>query len=368
MRLAIVHDFLNQYGGAEKCVESFHELFPDAPVFTSIYIPENMPEVFKSMDIRVSFMQRFPFLELHFKKFVLFYPKAIESLDLSGYDVILSSSSAFAKGIKKDRNACHICYCYTPMRFAWDYERYMEKENMNLLLKKGLSFCIPGLKQWDLKNNDNVDQFISISQHIRKRIQTCYQRESDVIYPPVDVASFSITDKPEDYYLIVSRLNAYKRIDLVIEAFNRMRLPLRIVGAGPHRAVLEKMAGPTVKFMGRIDDKELAEQYARCKAFIFPGEEDFGIAPVEAQAAGRPVIAYAGGGAMETVIDGVTGIFFKEQTVDALVDAIRRFKERETAFCPGEIVKHALKFDKRTFVMNIQRYVKQKSEEFARAK
>jgi len=364
MKLAIVHDFLNQYGGAEKCVEAFHELYPNAPIFTSIYIPEIMPKSFREMEIRTSFLQHMPFKRKHFKKFLLLYPKAIESFDLSEYDLILSSSSAFAKGVRKPKDACHISYCYTPMRFVWDYENYIVKENVSPLIKKYLPRFISGLKVWDLKNNENVDFFIAISRHINKRIQQCYNRQSDVIYPPVDVDAFHVSDSIDNYFLIVSRLNAYKRIDIVINAFNRLGLPLRIVGEGLHRKILEKIAGPTIAFMGRLDERSLAEHYAHCRAFIFPGSEDFGIAPLEAQSAGRPVIAFAAGGALETVIDGHTGIYFNEQSVESLVDAVNKFVNKENEFNSTDIRNNARRFDKNQFKSAISRYVTEKYEEF----
>jgi len=360
MKLAIVHDFLCQYGGAEKCIEAIHDIYPEAPIFTTVYLPDRLPDNFKKMDIRTTFMQYLPFMHKHFKKYLLLYPTAVASMDLRKYDVILSSSSAFAKGAVKDRNACHISYCYSPMRFVWNYLRYIEKETMHPLLKKILPYCISGLKRWDLERNAGVDYFISISNYIRERIRNCYNRDSDVIYPPVNVTSFYSSDSIDDYFLVVSRLNAYKRIELVIEAFNTLQLPLHIVGEGPYRTTLERMAGPTVKFMGKLDEKELINHYAHCRAFIFPGDEDFGIAPVESQAAGRPVIAFASGGALETVIDSVTGIFFKEPTTSSLCAAIRTFIEKEPEFDPAIIRNNALRFDEKIFKQAIRNYVAEK--------
>lgn len=362
MKLAIVHDFLNQYGGAERVVEAFHEIFSDAPIYTSIYLPENMPDSFKKMDIRTSFMQKLPFLNKHFKKYLLLYPRAIESFDLNGYDVILSSSSAFAKGAKKGKNSYHICYCYSPMRFVWDYERYMEKENFGSILKKILPILNKWLKGWDLRTNVNVDFFISISKNIQQKIADLYHRESDIIYPPVDTEKFQINSKIDDYFLIVSRLNAYKRIDLVIEAFNKLKLPLRIIGDGPYKRILEDLSESNIKFLGKVSEIDLCEYYSRCRAFIFPGDEDFGIAPVEAQASGRPVIAYAGGGALETVIDEVTGIFFKDKTIESLIEGIRKYIAMESKFDIKVIRENALRFDTKIFKNKIKNYIFERYE------
>jgi glycosyltransferase involved in cell wall biosynthesis len=355
MKLAIVHDFLNQYGGAEKCIEAFHEIFPRAPIYTSIFLSEKMPNSFRQMDIRTSFMQKLPGLGKHFKKYLMLYPKAMESFNLKEYDIIISSSSAFAKGIRKNNSAIHVCYCYSPMRFVWDSRNYFEKENLNSTYKVCLPVLLSRLKKWDLERNKDIDYFISISEHIKSRIKKCYQRDSIVIYPPVDVSSFAISEQIEDYYLVVSRLNAYKRIDMVIEAFNRLQLPLRIVGEGPFRPCLEKMAGPTIQFMGRLDENELVKQYEHCKAYVFPGKEDFGIAPVEAQSAGRPVIAYADGGALETVIDGKTGVFFKEPQVGSLCDAVLRLDKLK--LFNKDIRNHAQQFGKEVFKKNIVEYL-----------
>ena len=360
MKVAIVHDFLNQYGGAERCIEALHEVFPQAPIYTSIYIPNNLPEVFRTMDIRTSFMQKFPFLNRHFKKYLLFYPKAIKSFDLSAYDVILSSSSAFAKGIKKSKNTIHICYCYTPMRFAWDTKSYIEKEKFSIFEKMAIALSVNILKKWDLRSNRSVDYFAAISKAVEARIKRIYGRGSNIIYPPVNTTAFSISDNIKDYFLVTSRLNAYKRIDLVIEAFNKLNLPLRIIGDGPSMARLQKMAHKNVEFLGKVTEKVLIKNYSECQAVIFPGEEDFGIVPLEAQASGRPVIAYAAGGALETIEDGVTGIYFTEQTADSLIEAVKKYQNIKGKFNSQTIRKNALKYDKNIFKRRINDYVMEK--------
>lgn len=362
MKVAIVHDFLNQHGGAENVVETLHELYPDAPVFTTIYRPDRLGPAFKSMDVRTSFMQGWPFMDRHFKKYLLFYPRAVESFDLKGYDVVISSSSAFAKGAKA-AGACHVCYCYTPMRFAWRTESYLEKEDMPSLLKALLPPVLRRLKRWDLRTVGRVHHYVAISQYIRDRIRQSYGRESDVIYPPVDVAGFRIDRSPGDSFLVVSRLNAYKNIDIVVEAFNRLALPLTIIGTGPHGPALRKMAGKTVTFLGRLPREELAGHMGRCRALLFPGEEDFGITPVEAMAAGRPVIALGRGGALETVEEGVSGVFFPNPSVEDVVDAVRRFQGM--TFDPARIRGRAERFDKEIFKRDFKALVEKKWAAFS---
>jgi glycosyltransferase involved in cell wall biosynthesis len=369
MKIAIVHDYLNQYGGAERVVEAMHEIWPHAPIYTSIYLKDNMPDSFKGIDIRTTFMQKFPFLKNHFKKYLIFYPRAIESIDVKDFDVIISSSSAFAKGVIPGNNSCHICYCYAPMRFVWDYERYTEKENFNKLILKFLPFILKNQRKWDLKTSGRVDYFIAISENIKNKIKKIYNRESVVIYPPVNTKNFSISKNKEDYFLVVSRLNAYKNIDTVIRAFNQLNLNLKIVGTGPYEETLKKMAkSKKIEFLGRVEDRKLAEIYSKSRAFIFPGDEDFGISPLEAQASGVPVISLARGGALETVIESVTGIFYKENDEGLLIEAVKKFIDKEDSFNKIDIRKHALKFDKEVFKKQLEDFVLKTYEEFRNKK
>jgi glycosyltransferase involved in cell wall biosynthesis len=356
MRIALVHDYLNQAGGAERVVEYLHEVFPEAPIFTSIYDRKRMPEVFRSMDIRTSFMQHLPLVMKHFKKYLPLYPFAFESLNLSGYDLILSSSSAWGKGINKGKRALHICYCHSPMRFVWMYEDYMEKEEYGPLVRMVLPPVLKWLKKWDMKTSKNVDYFIANSKTTQKRIKLFYGRDSEVIHPPVDTSFFKpYNSKIKDYFLVVSRLNPYKHIDLAVEAFNELGLPLYVIGSGPDEKRLKKLAKPNVKFLGRLSDDEIVKYYSQCRAFVLPGEEDFGLTPVEAQACGRPVIAYRAGGALESVIDGETGIFFDKQEKASLMDAVREFNGR--SFDPAKIRQNALRFDKNAFKQKIREFV-----------
>jgi glycosyltransferase involved in cell wall biosynthesis len=359
MRIAIVHDYLNQFGGAERVVSALHEIWPDAPIYTSIYDRNRMPKVFERMDIRPSFMQYFPGVFRFFKFYFLFYPLAFESFDLSEYDVILSSSSAFAKGARKGKDQLHLCYCYNPMRFVWRYDDYVKRESMPQLIKNVLPFLLAPVKRWDLQTAGNVDQYIAISRTVAGRIEQTYGRESDIIYPPVETDLFRPSTVSQDYFLVVSRLNTYKRVDLVVEAFNQLDLPLKVIGSGPDLKRLKRLAGPNVDFLGRQSDESLVKHIAECRALVFPGEEDFGIVPLEAMSSGRPVIAYRAGGALETVIDGETGIFFEEQTVASLVKALKRFQFER--FDKARIRLHAQSFDKEVFKRKIRDYVEQKA-------
>ncbi len=355
MKIAIVHDYLNQFGGAERVVSALHEIYPEAPIYTSIYDEKRMPGIFKKMDIRVSFMQKLPFVFRFFKFYLLFYPFAFEKFDLSEYDVILSSSSAFAKGVKKRKGQIHICYCHTPMRFVWRYEDYVKRESIPMFLKSLLPVLLEPMKRWDLQTARMVDFYIANSRTVAERIQKTYDRKSVIINPPVECNFFKPSGLDHDYFLVVSRLNTYKRIDIVVEAFNELDLPLKIIGDGPDRRNLRKTAGANIEFLGRVPDQDLAKHLAECRALIFPGEEDFGIVPLEAMSAGRPVIAYKAGGAEETVSDGETGIFFEKQTSDSVVQAVKRFQFQ--TFNKNKIREHAERFDKKVFKQKVKGFV-----------
>ena len=360
MKVALVHDYLNQMGGAERVVMAFHEIFPDAPIYTSIYDPQRVDPAFQKMDIRTSFMQKFPLVTKHHQPYLPFYPFAMERLDLRGYDLVLSSSSAFGKGVITRPETMHICYCHTPMRWCWNYDEYVEREQLGKIARSILPFFITGLRTWDQSSSMRVDHFIANSPVVAERIRKYYRRDAVVIPPPVDASRFTFdpTTQPEDYFLIVSRLIPYKRIDLAIEACNKLHLPLVIIGSGRDLERLKKMAGPTIRFLGRLSDKEVLYYYAHCRAFLFPGEEDFGITPLEAQASGRPVIAYSEGGALASVIDGVTGTFFKEQTVESLASVLEAIDEHR--FDPQTIRNHALEFDMPRFHRRILQFIEAK--------
>jgi len=363
MKVALVHDYLNQMGGAERVVLALHEMFPDAPLYTSIYDPQRVDIAFKSIDIRTSFMQRFPLVKKHHQPFLPFYPFAMEQLDLRGYDLVLSSSSAFAKGIITRPETMHICYCHTPMRWCWNYDEYVEREHLGRIPRKLLPFFISGLRVWDQTSSMRVDHFIANSPVVADRIRKYYRRDAVVIPPPVEVSHFTFnpTTRPEEYFLIVSRFTPYKRIDLAIKACNQLQLPLVIIGSGRDENRLKLLAGPTIRFMGRLSDQEVLYYYAHCRALILPGEEDFGITPLEAQASGRPVIAYAAGGALTSVIDNVTGTFFHKQTVESLVEVLASFDEQR--YDPQTIHHHALEFDQPRFRRRILQFIEAKMSE-----
>ncbi len=320
-RVALIHDYLNQYGGAERVLEALHAIFPGAPVFTSIYDAEAMPQRMREWDIRTTWMQRLPGWRRHFRAYFALYPLAFEQIDLSGYDLILSSSSAYAKGVRPAAGARHICYCHTPMRFAWRTASYIAREDLGVM-RLPLELPMSLLRRWDIASAPRVTQFLANSREVAGRIRACYGREALVVPPPVTLPPFTPSGTDGDYYLAGGRLIPYKRVDLAIEACNALGLPLVVFGNGRDRAALEAIAGPTISFTGWVSEQERRDLFAGCRAHLFPGEEDFGITPLEAMAAGRPVVAYAAGGALDTVVDGVSGRFFAQQTAASLASAI----------------------------------------------
>ncbi|PJF21698.1 MAG: glycosyl transferase [Phototrophicales bacterium] len=354
LKLALVHDWLNQIGGAEDVLTVLHNLYPQSPIYTSIYAPEIMPEAYKAWDIHTLWIDRLPKIHQHHQPYLPFYPLAWGGLDLSHYDVILSNKSGFCHGVKKGQ-AVHICYCLAPTRYVWQLDSYIAREGLGKLAGLALRPLVAWLKRWDYAAAQRVDHFIAISSEIQERIQRYYNRDSVIIYPPVDIDRFNIQAEPEDYYLIVSRLIPYKRIDLAVQAANRLKLPLKIGGKGRDLERLKAMAGPTVEFLGYVPDDELPALMARAKAFIFPGLEDFGITPVQAQAAGRPVIAYGGGGALDTVIPGKSGEHFHDLTVESLMTVMANFDADQ--YDPVWMRQHAAKFDKRVFEAEIQAFI-----------
>lgn len=360
MKVAIVHDYLNQMGGAERVVMAFHEIFPEAPIYTSIYDPKRVDPAFQKMDIRTSFMQKLPLVTKHHQPYLPLYPFAMEALDLRGYDLVLSSSSAFGKGVITRPETLHICYCHTPMRWCWNYDEYVEREQLGKVARRILPFLITGLRVWDQTSAMRVDHFIANSPVIADRIRKYYRREAVVIPPPVETNRFPFnpTTEIKDYFLALGRLIPYKRFDLAIEACNRLQLPLVVIGGGRDEARLKKMAGPTIQFLGHLSDEEVISYYTHCRAFLFPGDEDFGITPLEAQAAGRPVIAYGAGGALASIVDGVTGVFFREQTVESLTKVLASFDEHK--FNPHVIRNHALEFDTSRFNRRILQFIEAK--------
>jgi len=345
MRVAIVADWLNSVGGAERVLTELLTLYPDAPVYTSVYDPARAPEMLRDRDVRTSFLQRIPGAKRRYQAFFPLMPLAFEQFDFSGYDVVITTSSACSKGILTDSDTTNLCYCFTPPRYLWDlYHEHVNQHPARPLIAP----VAHRMRNWDRMAADRVDRFLAISHEVGARIRKHYRRTSEVIYPPVEVDRFPARGgTPGDYFLVVSRLVPYKRIDLAVRAATRLGVRLVIVGDGRERARLERMAGPTVSFLGRRPDSEVTELYRRCRAFLFPGLEDFGITAVEAQAAGRPVIAFGRGGATETVVHGSTGLLFDEQTVDALAAAIQNFRSAD--YDPSACRRNAERFDSSIF-------------------
>lgn len=358
MKTALVHDDLVQSGGAERVAAVFHALYPDAPLFTAIYDPRTTLPAFADADIRTSFLQRSPIASRRLHKLALpYFPAAFEEFNFTGYDLVLSSSSRFAKGVITGPETCHICYCHTPARFVWRPHDYLKQSRSARLLAPLMRGMMSKLRAWDLESAQRVDYFVANSYNVARRIRKYYRRDAIVIYPPVETSRYTPVSPADvgEHFLVVSRLIGYKRVDLVIDACNRLGASLHIVGDGPELGALRKKAGPTVRFLGRLSDKEVADEYARCRALVFAGEEDFGLTPLEAMASGRPVVAYGAGGALESVVEGKTGLFFAEQTADSLAHALAAV--RQMTFDTDALRAHAMGFDIAVFQRRIREFV-----------
>ena len=362
MKTALVHDWLNQMGGAEDVLEKLVEMFPDVPLYTSVYHKEKMPAHWQQWDIQPGFIDRLPFARTKQQLYFPLYPINFERFDLREYDIVLSNKSGFCHGIITEPETLHICYCLTPTRYLWRYHQYAEQENFSTTVRRALLPFLSYLRVWDRQAADRVDHFIAISEAVRQRIKKFYQRDSVIIYPPVDTDRFTPvnTNEVEDYYLFVGRLVPYRRLDLLIETFNQLGRPLLIAGSGRDREKLEALAKPNVKLLGFVSDEELPQLIAKCRAFIWPGEEDFGIAPIQAMAAGRPVIAYAAGGVLDTVVPG-TGHFFYEQSIAAIKEAILEFDTEKIN--PDFVRKHAEQYDTAVFKKQLNDFIEQRWDE-----
>jgi glycosyltransferase involved in cell wall biosynthesis len=348
MRVAIVHYWLVSMRGGEKVVEALCDMFPDADIFTLVYDESRVSEKIRGHVVKTSFLQRLPGAVRHYQSLLPLMPFALESLDLSGYDLIISSESGPAKGIIAPPHSTHVCYCHSPMRYIWDHY-HVYRSHAGLASRMMLPVLAPLLRSWDVSTSMRVDRFVANSHHVKARIGKYYGRSATVVYPPVAVEDFAPSDTIEDFYLCAGQLVSYKRVDLAVSAFSKMGRNLVVIGEGKELATLKSIAGPTVKFLGRVPFPVLKEKLARCRALIFPGEEDFGLVPVEAMASGRPVIAFGGGGALETVVPGETGLLFYEQNVEAIIDAVRSFEEHAENFDPETIRTHAARFSSRNF-------------------
>lgn len=364
-RIAIVHEYLTRMGGAEKTVKVLADLFPAARVFTLLYDEAKCGKDFPAWRVETSRLQNFPkFLRARPKFLLPFIPSAVESFDFDDYDLVISSSSAFAHGLILPVKNRHICYCHSPARFLWDYSHeYLRENKISGLKKILLNAKLKDLRIWSRLSARRVDRFLANSLTVQKRIQKYFRTASEVVHPPVEVAKIKLGDHHENYFLIVSQLAGYKKIELAISVFNKLRRRLVIVGDGPRREFLESIAGKTIEFLGWRSDAEIHELLQNCRGFIFPGEDDFGIAPVEAMAAGKPVLAFGKGGATETVIHKKTGILFSEQTPESLENGLALFFSQEKKFEPKKIRAHAHQFSRQVFEREIRRIV---AEEFAK--
>jgi glycosyltransferase involved in cell wall biosynthesis len=351
MKVALVHDYLVDAGGAERALLELHRVFPDAPIYTSIYSPPTTMPEFVGCDLRTSFLQILRPTRRDYKRLLPLYPIAFASLDLSSYDVIVSSSSGFSKCIRPRVSAAHVCYCYTPPRFLYRWHGYREQERLGSPTSRLVAGIRPYLQWWDQTGARRVDRFVAISETVRDRIAQSYSRPAAVVYPPIELDGVRVSLHRDDFYLIASRLLPYKRIDTAVEAFTNLGRPLVVVGDGPDRARLEAMSGPTVSFRGRVSESALQDLYQRCRATVVPGEEDLGLTPLEANAAGAPVIALGLGGARETVISNVTGVLYPEPTVSALTQAVSKFET--IRFDVGSVRRHAERFSRNRFRQGI---------------
>jgi len=366
-RVALVHDWLTGMRGGERCLEVFGELFPAADLYTLLHVPGSVSPAIENRRIVTSFIQRLPQAERRYRRYLPLFPAAVRAFDLRGYDLVLSSSHAVAKSVRVPAGALHVCYCFTPMRYVWDlYDDYFGPRS-GLATRLLMPPVAAWLRRWDRRTAAGVHQFVAISRFVADRIRRAYGRDADVIHPPVDVSRFRVDEAPGEFYLVVSALTPYKRVDLAVEACNRLGRRLVVVGTGPEDRRLRALAGPTVELLGWRDDAQTAELYARCRALLFPPLEDFGITPLEAMAAGRPVIAFGEGGARETVVppgegEPPTGLFFARQTVEDLVDAIRRFEASAHQFEPKALRRRAEAFDRPLFRERVHAYLRARVE------
>ena len=360
LKVALVHDFLVKIGGAEKVTQALCEIFPQAPIYTLIYDPK-VDSLFPQKKIIVSYLQRwYRTWHVPTKLLMPFMAEAIESFDFTGYDLVISSNNSFAGGIITPPDVPHISYCHSPTRYLWDaFHTYVAEQQLPRLVKGLLQYILHNLRIWSKLSSGRVTKYVANSNYVKNRIRKYYRRESTVVYPPVDVDKIQAKATHADYFLVVSRLSAYKRVDLAIAACNDLRMPLVIIGEGEEWARLQKLAGFSVEFLGWQNEANKIEYLRNCRALIFPGEEDFGIVPVEAMAAGKPVIAYRKGGALETVIDGKTGVFFLAPTVPALIGAMRNFLTKEKEFNPDFIHRHAENFSRVKFKAEMVKLIHQ---------
>jgi glycosyltransferase involved in cell wall biosynthesis len=346
-KIALVHDYFTQQGGAETACAELYQCLPNADLFATVALPELVPPSLAGVHIHTSWMQNLPQIKKRHRLYFAAYPFGISSLKLNNYDLVISSTSSYAKGVRTKNTSTHLCYCHTPMRWVWRYQDYAQREHFGLAQRTLLPILLRGLKAWDQNAALQPDQFVANSEGVRERIWEAYRRKAVVIYPPVDVSRFSLSTTHDGYFLILSRLVPYKRLDIAIEACNRLKRQLIVIGGGPDRARLESLAGPTVVFKGRLPDNEVNDYIARCQALLFPGEEDFGLTPLEVASAGKPTVAFRGGGALETIVPHVTGVLFDRDTAASVASAIEEVEG--TDWSPTALRRHASRFDRTVF-------------------
>lgn len=369
IKKALVHEWFETPAGSENCVRSFVNIWKDIDVFgvVDFFDEERRNEYVAGKPITTTFIQNLPFSEKHFRTYLPLMPFAIEQLDMSSYDLVFSSSHAVAKGVLTRANQLHVCYCHAPMRYAWDlYHQYIKESRLDKGIKGLIArYILHRLRIWDFTTSLRVDHFIANSKYTARRIKKTYNREAEVIYPPVDTFKFKPSNKTEDFYLTASRLVPYKKVDLVVEAFAKMPdKRLLVLGDGPEMEKVKSKASRNIEVLGYRPFGELSELMSKCKAFVFAAEEDFGIMVIESMAAGRPVIAFNRGGASESVIDGVNGIHFNEQTPDSICEAVTRYEKNENKFQPGQLREYAEKFSRSRFEEEINNFVRNKCEQF----
>ncbi len=352
MRVALIHYWLTNMRGGERVLEAFCDLFPEATIFTHVVDRSKLSAKLNRHEIKTTFISKFPFATSQYQKLLPFMPRALEELDLSDFDLVISSESGPAKGVITRPDAFHLCYCHSPMRYIWDlYPYYLD--SAGFLARQVFPGIAHRLRTWDVASAARVDHFVANSNFVKQRIKKFYRRDSDVIHPPVPISEFETarSESPQDYYLAAGELVGYKRFDLVVDAFTQLGLPLKVIGEGEQSKELKRRAGPSIEFLGRVDFDSLKHHFGSCKALVFPGEEDFGMVPVEVMAAGRPIIAYGKGGALDTVIDPRTGVLFSEQTTASIIDAVHRFES--LSFDPDSIQEHAAGYSSEVFKSKI---------------
>lgn len=363
LKVVLVFDWLDGAGGGERVLYDMHVLFPNAPIYTLVYDENKTPSWLKGCDVRTTYIQKWPILHKHHKALLQFMPKAWESLDLNEYDLVISCCSSCCKGVLTKPDALHICYIFTPTRYLWDLY-YEYRANAGKLKSAVMPSVVHKVRQWDYLAAQRPDYFVSDSDFAGERVKKYYRRDVETIYPGVHINEYPIVEEPDDYYLVVARFVRYKRVDIAIEACNRLGRKLKVIGSGGEEEKrLREIAGPTIEFMGRVSDEAMEETYSKAKAFLFPGVEDFGITPVEAMSAGVPVLAFGRGGGTETVVDGKTGRYFFDQSVEGLISCIEAFEREGVAFSREQIREYSKKFSQDRFYEEFGRYVQEKLTE-----